>query len=106
MTRVFLRASMILLLSLGNVHSAEQSTKELLSAAEARIEAEDLSTAESLLLTARKQDPGSMEVRYRLGYVHYRQRNLTQARVEFGDVVKRAPPAWYSRYFLGRIALF
>jgi tetratricopeptide (TPR) repeat protein len=106
MTRAFLSPAVLILLAFGTLRSAEQSTQELLSKAEARIEAEDLPTAESLLSTARKQDPSNVEVLYRLGYVHYRQRNLTQARTEFGEVVKRAPPAWYSRYFLGRIALF
>ena len=103
MTRVFL--IFVILLSRAELRSAQSSTQELLGKAEGRIEAEQLSAAESLLSTARKQDPGNVEVLYRLGYVHYRQRNLTPARAEFSEVVKRAPPAWYSRYFLGRIAL-
>jgi Flp pilus assembly protein TadD len=44
-------------------------------------------------------------VRYQLGYVLYRERRLELAKAEFKAVVDLAPPALYSKYYLGRIAL-
>ena len=42
---------------------------------------------------------------YRLAYVQYRRRKLVPARTNFAAVVKLAPPAHNSRYFLARISL-
>jgi tetratricopeptide (TPR) repeat protein len=78
---------------------------EVLRKAESLIEAEDFQAAEPLLERAVREDPGNIEALYRLGYVYYRQRKLEEARRAFTAVVKVAPPAYYSRYFLGRIAL-
>ena len=50
-------------------------------------------------------DPSDVEILYRLGYVQFRERKLAAARTAFAQVVRTAPPAWYSRYFLGRICL-
>jgi tetratricopeptide (TPR) repeat protein len=57
------------------------------------------------LRQAARQAPADTDVLYRLGYVEYRQRKLAPARQHFAAVVKLAPPAHSSRYFLGRIAL-
>jgi len=46
-----------------------------------------------------------VRVRYQLGYVFFRERRLDLAEAEFKVVVNLAPPALYSRYYLGRIAL-
>src|SRR5258706_4609786 len=81
------------------------TTSDLLRQAEDRIQKEQFSSAEALLEQAIRQEPGNVQALYRLGYVQYRQRKLPQARKSFGEVVKVAPPAYNSRYFLGRIAL-
>jgi len=90
---------------LANRLSADGSARELLQQADVKIWAEDFAAAERILLQARKLDPSDVEVLYRLGYVQFRERKLAAARVAFAEVVKTAPPAWYSRYFLGRICL-
>jgi cellulose synthase operon protein C len=79
--------------------------RALVQQAETRIAAEEFAAAETLLLDARRNEPANIEVVYRIGYVRYRQRKLAEARADFVQVVKTAPPAYYSRYFLGRIAL-
>jgi len=81
------------------------TVEDLLRQAEIKIQAEQFEAAEPLLLKALKLEPNHTSALYRLGYAHYRQRKLDPARQEFGSVVKLAPPAYYSRYFLGRIAL-
>src|SRR4051794_41015251 len=84
---------------------AAGSARELLQQAEANIRAEQFAAAEPILAEARKLEPADVEILYRLGYVRYRQRKLAAARADFAEAVKLAPPAWYSRYFLGRICL-
>lgn len=49
--------------------------------------------------------PTETQVEFRLGYTLFRQRKLTAARQRFASIVKTAPPAYNSRYFLARIAL-
>src|SRR2546425_431952 len=78
---------------------------DLLRQAEERIQREQFSSAEALLEQTIRQEPGNVQALYRLGYVQYRQRKLSEARHCFAKVVKIAPPAYNSRYFLGRIAL-
>lgn len=75
-----------------------------LPAAEALIEQERLPEAEQVLQQLMKRQPDT-EVAFRLGYVQFRQRNLAAARQQFAQIVRSAPPAYHSRYFLGRIAL-
>ena len=77
----------------------------MLRKAEERIQKGEFAVAEGLLETAARQQPRNVDVLYRLGYVLYRQRKLAPARERFSAVVGLAPPAYYSRYFLGRIAL-
>lgn len=78
---------------------------ELLRQAEAKIQAERFAEAEPLLQQAVRQDPSNTEALYRLAYAEYRQRKLIPARTHFNAVLRLAPPAHNSRYFLGRIAL-
>lgn len=75
-----------------------------LFAAEALIEKDRFPEAERMLEALRAGD-GSTEVVFRLAYVQFRQRKLESARRHFDSIVKTAPPAFNSRYFLGRIAL-
>ncbi len=85
--------------------AAPPSVAELEQQAEKLIEAQDFPRAEALLDQALRLDPGNANVQYRLGYVLYRQRKLAPARTALEATVEKAPPAYYSRYFLGRIAL-
>ncbi|MBI3472794.1 MAG: tetratricopeptide repeat protein [Candidatus Solibacter usitatus] len=85
--------------------SAGTTAGDLLRQAEERIQKEEFPSAEALLTEARRQEPGNVQALYRLGYVQYRQRKLSPARQSFAAAVKAAPPAYNSRYFLGRIAL-
>src|SRR5262245_52251478 len=85
--------------------SAAATSADLLRQAEERIQKEQFSSAEALLEQTIRQEPGNVQALYRLGYVQYRQRKLSEARRSFAEVVKVAPPAYNSRYFLGRIAL-
>jgi tetratricopeptide (TPR) repeat protein len=80
-------------------------TAKLLHEAEEKIQAERFDVAEGLLQEAVRQAPANIDALYRLAYVQYRRRKLAPARSTFMAVVKRAPPAHNSRYFLGRIAL-
>ena len=84
---------------------AALNVRERLQQAEAKINAEQFAAAEAILLEARKIEPQNAEVLYRIAYVRYRLRKLAAARAGFAQVVKSAPPAYYSRYFLGRISL-
>jgi len=84
---------------------ATDSPADLLAQAEKLIKADDLDGARKLLVTARQADPENVRVRYQLGYVFFRERRLDLAEAEFKVVVNLAPPALYSRYYLGRIAL-
>lgn len=77
----------------------------LLQQAEPLIEKEDFAGAEAILARAIRQEPANAQALYRLGYVEFRQRKLATARGRLGTVIKIAPPAHNSRYFLGRIAL-
>jgi tetratricopeptide (TPR) repeat protein len=97
--------ALVLAVELPRVAAGEENTRELLGRAEAKIQAEQFAAAEAILSEARKLDPSDVEVRYRLAYVRYRQRKLVAARADFAEIVKIAPPAYYSRYFLGRISL-
>lgn len=78
---------------------------KLLHEAEERIQAEQFDLAEWLLEQAVRQAPADTEALYRLAYVQYRRRKLPPARSNFAAVVKLAPPAHNSRYFLARISL-
>ncbi len=82
-----------------------ETAADLLRQAEEHIQKERFTTAEPILEQAVKLEPGNVTILYRLGYVQYRQRKLSQARRHFEVVVQKAPPAYHSRYFLGRIAL-
>lgn len=99
------RLAILMSVPLAKWLSAEVPARELLRQAEVKIRADQFAAAEAILLQARKLDPSDVEVLYRLGYVQYRGRKLAAARTSFAEVVKTAPPAWYSRYFLGRICL-
>jgi tetratricopeptide (TPR) repeat protein len=79
-----------------------QTGGDPLAQVEALIGREEFTQAEAMLLTV---DSKNMEARYRLGYVQFRQRKLAAAKESFLTVVGAAPPAYYSRYFLGRISL-
>jgi tetratricopeptide (TPR) repeat protein len=85
--------------------AANGSTEQRLQEAEVLIEKERFPEAEALLVKAAAETPDNAQVLYRLGYARYRQRKLAAARQNFAAVVKLAPPALSSRYFLGRIAL-
>jgi tetratricopeptide (TPR) repeat protein len=81
------------------------STAKLLHEAEEKIALEQMDLAEGLLKDVVRQDPTNTDALYRLAYVQYRGRKLAPARTNFAAIVKLAPPAYNSRYFLGRIAL-
>jgi tetratricopeptide (TPR) repeat protein len=87
------------------VSAADGSTERRLQEAEVLIEKERFPEAEVVLVKAAAETPGDPQVLYRLGYVQYRQRKLAASRKNFEAVVKLTPPAFFSRYFLGRIAL-
>src|SRR5437660_9939918 len=84
---------------------AADSPSDLLAQAETLIKADNLDGARKLLVTARQADPENVRVRYQLGYVFFRERHLDLAKAEFTAVVNLAPPALYSRYYIGPIAL-
>ena len=84
---------------------AGTTAEDLLRQAEQKIQNEQFSSAEALLKEALRSEPANTSGLYRLGYVQYRQRKLDEARRNFSAVVKTVPPAYHSRYFLGRIAL-
>ena len=73
--------------------SAGTTSADLLRQAEERIQKEQFSTAQTLLEQTIRQEPDNVDALYRLGYVQYRQRKLSQARDSFAKVVKVAPPA-------------
>src|SRR5258706_12613816 len=96
----------VLLVFMGPLLYAKISpTAKLLQEAEERIQAEKFDLAEGLLAEAVRQAPANTDALYRLAYVQYRRRKLAPARANFGAVVKLAPPAHNSRYFLARISL-
>ncbi|MFN3323825.1 MAG: tetratricopeptide repeat protein [Bryobacteraceae bacterium] len=95
----------ICLLLVPFVLAAGAPVAELLRQAELHIQHERFAEAEPLLDQALRQDRMNVQVLYRLAYVQYRQRKLAEARTHFEAVVRAAPPAHNSRYFLGRIAL-
>jgi hypothetical protein len=78
---------------------------KLLHEAEEKIQAERFDLAEGLLEQAVHQAPTNTDALYRLAYVQYRRRKLALARSSFAAVLKLAPPAHNSRYFLARISL-
>jgi tetratricopeptide (TPR) repeat protein len=84
---------------------AEIAVTELLRQAEQRLDQEQFDEAELLLHQVLRAEPVNTQALYRLGYSQFRQRKLAQARQSFAAVIKAAPPAYNSRYFLGRIAL-
>src|SRR5690242_20305898 len=95
-----------LLALMGSLLQAPESpATDLVRQAEEKIEAGNFVSAEVLLQQALRQTPENTEALYRLGYVQYRRRRLALARSSFAAVVKLAPPAHDSRYFLGRISL-
>ncbi|HYI93761.1 MAG TPA: tetratricopeptide repeat protein [Bryobacteraceae bacterium] len=81
------------------------TTQELLHQAEAYVEREQFSLAEPVLKNALRLEPSNVQALHRLGYVQYRQRNLAEAKKNFSSALNLAPPAYHSRYFLGRIAM-
>jgi len=83
---------------------AAESAADLLRQAEAHLDKEQFAEAEAALRQALKAEPANVQALYRLGYAGFRQRKLAEARADFTAVVKTAPPAYNSRYFLGRIA--
>lgn len=87
------------------LHAQTSPPAKLLHEAETKIEAGQFDAAESLLQEAIRQAPADTDVLYRLAYVQYRERKLASARLNFVAVVKLAPPAHNSRYFLGRISM-
>jgi Flp pilus assembly protein TadD len=95
----------LLALGFAGFTRAADSSQDILSRAETLIKADDLEGARKLLVAARQSDPDNARVRYQLGYVLFRARRLDLAKAEFKAVVILAPPALYSRYYLGRIAL-
>ena len=101
-----LRLAELVVLSVSLTASVSaQTSDELLARAQRLIQTDNLEEARTLLADGRQRDPANVSVRYQLGYVLYRQRRLEEAKPEFEAVVKLAPPALYSHYFLGRIAL-
>ena len=101
-----LRLAYLAVFSLGvTACISAQTSKEWLARAQALIQRDDLEEARKVLADCRRRYPDNVNVRYQLGYVLYRQRRLEAAKPEFEAIVKLAPPALYSRYFLGRIAL-
>lgn len=82
-----------------------EPASRVLARAEALMRSGNLEGARELLTAARAQNPEDAEIRYQLGYVLFRERRLDLAKKEFETVVKLAPPAPHSRYYLGRIAL-
>jgi len=82
-----------------------QLPEDPVAQAEILIGQEQFAKAEQVLMTARRQQPDNMEALYRLGYVQFRQRKLAAAKQSFSAVIAAAPPAYFSRYFLGRISL-
>lgn len=95
---------MLLSLALFAGHIVRAQAGPSLSAVEALIEQEKFPEAESMLEALRTREAGT-EVTYRLAYVQFRQRRLLLSRQNFTSIVRSAPPAFNSRYFLGRIAL-
>jgi Flp pilus assembly protein TadD len=98
------RLAYLAVLSLGVTASISAQTSQE-SLARALIQRDNVEEAREVLADCHRRDPDNVNVRYQLGYVLYRQRRLEAAKSEFEAVVKLAPPALYSRYFLGRIAL-
>ncbi|MFN0104051.1 MAG: tetratricopeptide repeat protein [Bryobacteraceae bacterium] len=82
-----------------------QLSEDPVAQAEILIGQEEFAKAEEALMAVRRQQPGNTEALYRLGYVQFRQRKLAAAKQSFSAVVAAAPPAYFSRYFLGRISL-
>ncbi|MFN9920419.1 MAG: tetratricopeptide repeat protein [Acidobacteriota bacterium] len=84
---------------------AAATLPEMMSEAERHLQAERFPQAQSLLEQILERDAKYVEAHYRLGYVLFRQRKLTSARLHLSATVRLAPPAHHARYFLGRIAL-
>ena len=99
------QARFVLCLSfaIGFIGSAQEPPSP--AAAEALIEQERFSDAEQMLELIRRAPGAGTEIAFRLAYVQFRQRKLIAARQRFASIVKTSPPAYNSRYFLGRIAL-
>ncbi len=97
------RFVLCLALAIGGVVRAQVPPSP--AAAEVLIEQERFPEAEQMLELIVRESGAQTEVVFRLGYVQFRQRKLVAARERFTSIVKTAPPAYNSRYFLGRIAL-
>lgn len=95
----------ILLFAALTLDAAPADATAALAEAESLIEKERLPDAEALLRKLLTAHPGDTQIAFRLAYVEFRQRKLLAARQRFAGIVKAAPPAHNSRYFLGRIAL-
>jgi tetratricopeptide (TPR) repeat protein len=94
----------LVLFSISPAIWADQAAPAL-HAVETLIEQERFAEAEAMLEPLVGQAATDTELRFRLGYVQFRMRKLRAARQRFEAIVNSAPPAYNSRYFLGRIAL-
>jgi len=84
---------------------ARGEARELLAKAKEQIEQEKYENARELLEEADRAAPDQPEIRHNLGYTLFRLGRLEEAESHLKWVVHHAPPAHYSRYFLGRIAV-
>jgi tetratricopeptide (TPR) repeat protein len=95
----------LLLAWFGLLAFAADDSATLLADAEKLIQADRFVEARPLLERALRSDANNTEIRYRLGYTWFRLNNFEAARAQFRAVIRAAPPAPHSRYFLGRMAL-
>jgi len=102
-SRSLTRLVLSLALAAGEVGRAQETPSS--GAAETLIEQGHFPEAERMLEGILREGGAQTEVVFRLGYVQFRQRKLALARERFTSIIKSAPPAYNSRYFLGRIAL-
>jgi tetratricopeptide (TPR) repeat protein len=99
--------ALVVLFGVGKCATASPSEQLSTAVAQARaaIDKGDLRLALQILDRARLQSPTNSEILYLRGYTLYRLRDLEQARAQLEEVVRLTPPAFRSRYFLGRVAL-
>ncbi|HUS04697.1 MAG TPA: tetratricopeptide repeat protein, partial [Bryobacteraceae bacterium] len=105
MRRLRRQSRFLLCLALAITGAADAQDPPSPAAAEALIEQERFPEAEQMLAQLRREPATAAAAEFRLGYVQFRQRKLAESRQQFSSIVKTAPPAYNSRYFLGRIAL-